>query len=73
MVSSWRSRGLAKCTVCGRLYPDEIIWCPIDNKKLRRRPAGIRAKHRFVNTNMGEKKSVDDMDSLPLVFVKVKR
>ena len=72
MGLSWRSKGLAKCAVCGRLYHDDTVKCPIDNKKLTRRVAG-RAKHRFVNTNMGERKCVDDMDSLPLVFVKVKR
>lgn len=72
MGLSWRSRGLAKCTICERLYPIDTIRCPVDNKKLRRRPAGARGKHRFVNTNIGERKRVDDMDSLPLVFVKVK-
>lgn len=73
MAPSWREKGLAKCRVCERLYPDDMIRCPIDNKKLTRRTAGTRAKERFVDTNMGERKSVDDMDSLPLVFVRVKR
>lgn len=72
MGNNWRERGLVKCSMCDKTFPKSMLYCPTDKKKLRRRPRWHGTKHRFVNTNMGERKSVEDMDSVPLVVLKVK-